>query len=138
MFAISATLTMTISLMMTGETEASCSYGEKLYKDGEAMPSMDCNRCSCDGTRVACTLMACPPKEEDHTTELEFNPFDCNKCNLKGLHPICTLKACPPKKKAHNADVGNPFDCNQCSLKGDQPVCTLMGCGGRKTPKGLE
>lgn len=37
-----------------------CSYNGKIYKSGDSFPAQDgCNTCSCQGGKIACTLMAC-------------------------------------------------------------------------------
>ena len=63
----------------SNQTEATCTYNGKEYKEGEGFESTDgCNSCSCQNGEVVCTLMAC----ENTTGEETQDTLDINDSKL--------------------------------------------------------
>ncbi|CAL1532496.1 unnamed protein product [Lymnaea stagnalis] len=91
-----------ILAMMIPMVMSDCKLNGQVYKNGDMVPSQDCNICTCIGTGIACTEVFCP------SVTCTINgvvykkgarvPVDsCNTCTCMGLEKIvCTDMACIP------------------------------------------
>ena len=92
----------TITCSMTGDCEATCSYGGKRFEPGDSFPAVDgCNTCSCDESgEVGCTQVACGGSceyaGESFPVGSSFKATDgCNECTCAGDRSVkCTTDSC--------------------------------------------
>lgn len=115
------TPTPALSACLSGAGGGTCTQGGRVYKDGESVPSGDCNSCTCSNGAIQCTLIACNPQPVItcmHGGRV-YQPGDtfqddksCNKCTCHENGGVsCTEINCP--------------------LPAPQPACRRTGCSGQ-------
>ena len=81
--------------------DPACLYEGTLFPDGTSFPASDgCNKCTCSGGRVGCTLIGChTPCQYGNQTFMPGQSFPagdgCNQCSCGQDGSVsCTAKAC--------------------------------------------